>query len=74
MKTADLLSFITLHSALTAGNPSALALGLSDSEVIAVFSAVEALLGPDSDEKTNIIRGFFAGEGEWNGVPCTFFD
>ena len=70
LKTSDLLSFITLHSALSTGSPAALALGLSESEALAVFSAVEALLGTDADRKAEVIRGFFAGEGEWNSVPC----
>ena len=69
---ADILTFVTLQASLSAGHPSALALALSESEVIAIFSAVEALLG-DEEKKAELVQGFFSSEGEWSGVPCRLF-
>ncbi|KAI0686374.1 hypothetical protein BC835DRAFT_1420472 [Cytidiella melzeri] len=44
LKTADLLSIVSLQGALTSGDSVALAMGLSEGEAYAVFSAVESLL------------------------------
>ncbi|GJE94905.1 hypothetical protein PsYK624_110810 [Phanerochaete sordida] len=72
-RTADLLSFITLHSALATGNPAAVALNLLESETAAVFSAIEALLGNDLERKSDIINGFLTGEGSYQDVPYSRF-
>lgn len=70
-KTADLLSIVQLHSALVNGAPAAVALNLLDAEAMAVLSAVESLLGADSEAKTSVVKGLLTGEGEWQGVPYT---
>lgn len=70
LKTADLLSLITLHAGLTNGNPAALVLNLSAIEAYSVISAVESLLGTDPERKAEVIRGFLSGEGEHQGVSC----
>ncbi|KAI0695550.1 hypothetical protein BC835DRAFT_1414834 [Cytidiella melzeri] len=68
LKTADLLSIVSLQGALTSGDSVALAMGLSEGEAYAVFSAVESLLGNDSEKKAEVIRGFLSGEGNYQGV------
>ncbi|KIP06605.1 hypothetical protein PHLGIDRAFT_451136 [Phlebiopsis gigantea 11061_1 CR5-6] len=72
-KTADLLSFITLHSALSTGNPAAAALALGDRETSAVFSAVETLLGADAERKDEVANGFLSGEGTFQDIPYSRF-
>ncbi|KZT19916.1 hypothetical protein NEOLEDRAFT_1141431 [Neolentinus lepideus HHB14362 ss-1] len=67
-KTAELLSLIRLHSLLSAGHPSTMALQLDDAEGSAVYSATEVLLGDDHDGKHHVINGFFSSEGEFSGV------
>lgn len=49
-----------------------MALGLSEDEAVAVFSAVENLLGADLDKKAEVISGFLSGEGEFQSIPCKF--
>lgn len=39
---------------------------------MAVLSAVESLLGADSEAKTSVVKGLLTGEGEWQGVPCEY--
>lgn len=68
LKTADLLSFVSLQFALSSGAASGL--GLSESEAPAVFAAGESLLGADPDRKAEVIRGFLSGEGEFQSIPC----
>lgn len=59
-----------LHSAMSTGNPAALALNLVESEASAVLSAIEALIGSDAEKKTDIINGFLTGEGSYQDIPC----
>lgn len=72
-KTIDLLSIIQLHSALASGAPAAQALNLLENEAMAVFSAVEALIGPDSENKTAVVQGLLNSDGEWQGVSCKHY-
>ena len=69
-KTVDLLSIVQLHNGLVNGLPAAQALNLLENEAMAVFSAVETLLGPDSENKPVIIKGLLTEDGEWQGVSC----
>ncbi|CAL1707036.1 unnamed protein product [Somion occarium] len=66
--TGDLLSFIRIHSLINAGHPAGLALNLDELEDSAVYSATEALLGEDIENKAEVIRGFYSAEGDFNGV------
>ena len=63
-----------IHTALTSGTPAAVALNLLENEAMAIFSAVETLLGVDSESKSAVVKGLLTGEGEWQGVPCERFD
>ena len=69
-KTTQLLTIFQLQSALVNGAPEALALNLSEHEAMAIFSAVEVLLGTDLDHKSGIVRGLLTNEGDWQGIPC----
>jgi hypothetical protein len=67
-----LLSYLRLHSLLSAGHPPALALSLDDLENSAVFSTSDILLGDEMDRKQTVLAGFLSGEGHYEGVPCKF--
>ncbi|KAL6310485.1 hypothetical protein BKA93DRAFT_924673 [Sparassis latifolia] len=68
-KISDLFTFLRLHSLLSSGHPTALALSLNDAEGLAVYSATESLLGEVTDSRPDVIQGFLTGEGELHGVP-----
>ena len=53
-------------------HPSALALNLSESDGVAIYSITETLREAGVHGKADVIRGIFSGEGEHNGVPCKF--
>ncbi|KAI8993793.1 hypothetical protein BD414DRAFT_456900 [Trametes punicea] len=68
-KTAELVTFLRLHTMLANRHPAALALNLSELEGIAVYSIAETLLHELLPGKTDMIRSLFTGEGEHLGVP-----
>ncbi|KIM78917.1 hypothetical protein PILCRDRAFT_824042 [Piloderma croceum F 1598] len=70
-KTCDLLSYLRIHSLLTAGHPVALALNLDELESGAVISTSDILLGDGQDLKETVLSGFLSGEGHYEGVPYT---
>lgn len=70
-KTAELVTFLRLHTLLSNSHPAATALSLSETEGIAVYSITETLLHAILPGKTDMIRSLFTGEGEHLGVPCT---
>jgi hypothetical protein len=43
---------------------------VSETESLAIISAVENLTGEESQSKEEIVSGFFSGEGELQGVTC----
>lgn len=43
---------------------------VTETESLAILSAVETLTGEESQSKEDIISGFFSGEGELQGVAC----
>ncbi|KAI0655963.1 hypothetical protein C8Q70DRAFT_922658 [Cubamyces menziesii] len=68
-KTAELVTFLRLHTLLSNSHPAATALSLSETEGIAVYSITETLLHAILPGKTDMIRSLFTGEGEHLGVP-----
>jgi hypothetical protein len=66
----DLLSYLRLHSLLSAGHPTALALNLDELESGAVFSTSGILLGDEMDHKQIVLSGFLSGESHYEGIPC----
>ncbi|KAI0371149.1 hypothetical protein BV20DRAFT_965824 [Pilatotrama ljubarskyi] len=68
-KTAELVTFLRLHSMLSSRHPDALALNLSEMEGIAIYSITETLFHEHLPGKTDMIRSLFTGEGEHLGVP-----
>jgi hypothetical protein len=70
VSTSTILSFLRLHSVLSAGHPDALSLNLNEVEGAAVFAAAEILLGIDGENKRAIIHGFHSQEGEFRGTTC----
>ncbi|THH00884.1 hypothetical protein EW026_g1695 [Hermanssonia centrifuga] len=72
-RTANLLSFLELHSALTNGNPAAIALNLLESEAVAIVTAAEALIDASIGKKDEVLRGLLSGEGELHNVPYSRF-
>jgi hypothetical protein len=69
-KTRDLLSYLRIHSLLTADHPVALALNLDELESSVVISTSDILLGDGQDHKETVLSGFLSGEGHYEGVPC----
>ena len=69
-KTSDLLSFLRLHSLLSAGHSPALAPNLDAQESSAVFSTSNILLGDERDQKQIVLSGILSGVGDYEGVPC----
>jgi len=43
---------------------------VTETEALAIVSAVETLTGEESQSKDDIISGLFSGQGELQGVPC----
>lgn len=43
---------------------------MTETESLAIVSAVETLTGEESQSKEEIVSGFFSGEGELQGVAC----
>ncbi|KAI0356158.1 hypothetical protein OH77DRAFT_1423757 [Trametes cingulata] len=68
-KTAELVTFLRLHGLLSSRHPDALALNLSETEGIAIYSITETLFHENLPGKTDMIRSLFTGEGEHLGVP-----
>ncbi|KAI0633408.1 hypothetical protein C8Q77DRAFT_1217818 [Trametes polyzona] len=68
-KTAELVTFLRLHSMLANRHPDALALNLTEEETTVVYSIAETLSHEIVNGKTEMIRSIFTGEGEHLGVP-----
>ncbi|RPD78222.1 hypothetical protein L226DRAFT_286231 [Lentinus tigrinus ALCF2SS1-7] len=68
-KTAELVTFLRLHTMLANRHPEALALNLSDEEGIAIYSITETLFHHVAQGKNDMIRSIFTGDGEHHGVP-----
>ena len=72
-KTAELVTFLRLHSVLQNRQPEAIALNLSEIEGNVIYSITESLFHEIPQGKTEVIRGIFTGEGEHLGIPCKHF-
>ncbi|TFY73607.1 hypothetical protein EWM64_g10404, partial [Hericium alpestre] len=72
-RTSALLNFIRLQSLLAARHPSTAHVAFDEPEVPALFSAVDELLGEDTESRQSLISGLLSGEGEFQGVSHSRF-
>ncbi|KAF9071659.1 hypothetical protein BDP27DRAFT_1321683 [Rhodocollybia butyracea] len=72
-KTAKLLSFIQLRTLLASGEFDLSALGVSEEEARAVYTAGAVLLGSDIEAKEAVIHGFLTVDGDFEDVLYSRF-
>ena len=71
-RAAQILDFIRFHSLVSNADPSIQALNLVEAELNATYAAVNALLAQDAESKYAVLHGFLHGEGEIEGISCTY--
>jgi hypothetical protein len=71
-KAGDILNLLRFHSSFANGEINTASLSMQPDEGTAIYSAGDALLGQDGDAKQAVLAGFLLGEGDWQGVSCTF--